>query len=532
MHKLPMLGSLWLLLPVAAQSPLTTTFASSTFLAATTGVTVYFDLNVRTAVQINQIDVNFFGAAGPQVRIEVWTRNGTHIGNNTSNVGWTQAGVSSTVTSNGRNVPTPMPFAAPIVLQPGVNGIAVQHFGAGAAYTAGTGVGNVFSSTAEMDFIQGGASNPPIFGGTQNAPRVMNCSIHYTPLGGFAAASTYGTGCGGVAEFASYYQNFPSRTFDLGGGSGVNSILHLRLSNGYLAVQGTGNWFVPQGPSLGLAGNTVSPAQALGFAFPTPSGNTSNNVWICDDGYLWLDSPGIADFTPAVNELLNQGARLAPCWMSLDPNLGAIHFDVDPSQGAAYVTWLGVAETGNPSATITMQVALFQNGDFEFRYGAESIGTLSNSFAMVGMSPGGGRLDPGNRDISASLPFQTMPDRVLPNLGLRTTGRPVLGTSIVLETVDLPAAAPLGVTIFSFTKNDPGLDLTGLGMPGCRQYVGLDASLLFLPAGGIGSQSFQVPNVAGFAGVSVKSQSAAFIPGFNPLGVISSNGIELLLNPL
>lgn len=532
MSRLAVLGSFWLLLPAAAQSPLTTTFVSSTFLAGTTGVTVYFDLNVRTAVQIQQIDVNFYGASGPQVYIDVWTRNGTHIGNNSTNSGWSRAGTSATVTSNGRNVPTPMTFASPIVLQPGVHGFAVQHFGAGAAYTAGTGVGNVYSSTAEMDFIQGGASNPPIFNGTQNAPRVMNCAIHYAPLGGFAASTSYGTGCGGVAEFSSYYENFPSRTFDLGGGSGVNSILHLRLGNGYLALPGTNNWFVPQSAPLGLGNGTVSAPQALGFSFPTPSGNVTSNVWICDDGYLWLDAAGIADFTPAVNELLTQGARLAPCWMSLDPNLGAIHFDSDPSQGVAYATWLAVAEQGTPSAAITMQVAMFQNGDFEFRYAAESVGALSNTFALVGMSPGGGRMDPGNRDISATLPFQTMPDRVLPNLALVTTGRPVLGTSIVLDTVDLPASAPLGVTIFSFTKHFPGLDLAGLGMPGCRQYVGLDASLLFLPTGGIGSQSFQVPNVAAFAGVTITSQSAAFVPGLNPLGVISSNGIELLLNPL
>ena len=71
----------------AAQSPLTTTFASSTFLAATTGVTVYFDLDVNVAVDVNQIDANFYGAAGPQVRIEVWGRTGTHVGNNTSNSG-------------------------------------------------------------------------------------------------------------------------------------------------------------------------------------------------------------------------------------------------------------------------------------------------------------------------------------------------------------------------------------------------------------------------------------------------------------
>ena len=187
-------------LPLAAQSPLTTTFVSSTFLAATTGVTVYFDLDVNTAIDVNQIDANFYGAAGPQVRIEVWGRVGTHVGFNTSAAGWTLLGVSNTVSSNGRDVATPCPFPTPFRLQPGVNGIAVQHFGAGAAYTAGTSVGAVYSQTSEVVFKQGGSSNPPIFGGTQNAPRVMNCSIHYVPVGGFASASDYGAGCGGAAE--------------------------------------------------------------------------------------------------------------------------------------------------------------------------------------------------------------------------------------------------------------------------------------------------------------------------------------------
>jgi hypothetical protein len=69
-------------------------------------------------------------------------------------------------------------------------------------------------------------------------------------------------------------------------------------------------------------------------------------------------------------------------------------------------------------------------------------------------------------------------------------------------------------------------------MPGGRQYIGLDATLLFLPTGGIANLSSQAPNVAAFASVTFKSQPAAFVTGLNPLGVISSNGIELLLNPL
>lgn len=532
MRRSTLLAAALLVQAAAAQSPLTTTFASSTFLAATTGVTVYFDLDVRAGVQINQMDVNFYGAAGPQVRIEIWVRNGTHVGNNSSNAGWTLAAVSSTVTSNGRNVPTPMPLPTPFTLQPGLHGIAVQHFGAGAAYTAGTGVGNIYSSTAEMDFRQGGASNPPIFVGTQNAPRVMNCSIHYQPLGGFAAATNYGTGCGGRADYESYYENFPTRTFDLGGTTAnPTTIQHLRTANGYLVVPGSSTWFQPTSAPLTLANESVSAAMPLGFTFVAPDGTPTTDVWICDNGYLWLGSAGIADFTPAVNELLTQGVRLAPCWMSLNPAVGSIHFDTDPLNSAAYVTWLQVGETGS-AATISMQVALFANGDFEFRYADETISTTGNTFALVGMSPGGGRMDPGNRDLSASMPFVTAPDLVTPDLGYAAAARPVLGTTIALDTTNIPANSPLGAAMFSLTKHLPGIDLTGLGMPGCSQYIGLDATAIFIPAAGTASTSFAVPSATSFIGVRVTTQAAAFAPGINPLGVISSNGIELVLDVL
>lgn len=517
-----------LLAPVAAQSPLTTTFASSTFLSATTGVTVYFDLNVRTGVSIGQMDVNFYGTGGAQARIEVWVRQGTHIGNNTSSAGWSLAGVSNTVTTSPRNTPTPCPFPVPFTLQPGVNGIAVQHFGAGAAYTAGTAVGAVYSSTAEMDFVQGGASNPPIFGGTQNAPRVMNCSIHYQLLGGFASATAYGAGCGGQSLFASYYENFPSGTFDLGGSAtAVNSIRHYAAGNQYIVVPGTGAWFTPVSAPLGLGNGAVSAPQPLGFTFTMPNGTPTNDIWICDDGYLWLNGAGIADFTPAVNELLAQGARIAPCWISLNPAVGSIHFDADPANGAAYATWLNVGEQGS-GATISMQVALFANGDVEFRYGPETLSTLGATFALVGMSPGGGRLDPGNRNIGSTMPFTLGPDQFQPSLALAASARPVLGTTFNLLTQNVPPNSSLGATVFSFTKYDPGLSLAPLGMPGCLQFCGTDASAVFLPAAGVGTQAVVIPNSPLLTGVRMLAQSAVVAPGSNLLGVVTSNGIELV----
>jgi hypothetical protein len=514
----------------AAQSPLTTTFVSSTFLAATTGVTVYFDLAVNTAVDVNRIDANFYGAAGPQVRLEVWGRNGTHIGNNSSNSGWTLLGVSSTVSSSGRDVPTQCPFPTPFRLLPGINGIAVQHFGAGAAYTAGTGVGQPFASTAEMTLLQGGSSNPPIFVGTQNAPRVMNCSIHYTPVGGFATASTYGQGCGGIAQYQSWYENFPAQTFDLGGtATTTRSILHVATATGYVVVPGTGQWFTPTSAALPLANDSVSGPHALGFTFAMPNAAPTPSVWVADDGYLWLQAGGIADFTPAVNELLTQGARMAPLWLSMNPS-GGIHFDLDPLGNVAYVTWLNVPATGAAGAAITMQVALFANGDFEFRYGPETVSTAGNTFALAGVSTGGGVLDPGNRDVSATLPFTLGPDLQVPNVAHAASARPVLGSTIQLQTTNAPAAAIVGLTFLSVTKIDPGIDLTALGMPGCRLYQNLDVALTTPLAAGSGSQPFPIPSSLALIGFLVATQAGVLHPPANALGLLSSNGVELRLD--
>ena len=64
----------------------------------------------------------------------------------------------------------------------------------------------------------------------------------------------------------------------------------------------------------------------------------------------------------------------------------------------------------------------------------------------------------------------------------------MLGTTISLDTSNVPVPGAIGVTIFSLTKHDPGIDLSGLGMPGCRQLLNLDASLVFFPVGGSASQ--------------------------------------------
>jgi hypothetical protein len=112
-------------------------------------------------------------------------------------------------------------------------------------------------------------------------------------------------------------------------------------------------------------------------------------------------------------------------------------------------------------------------------------------------------------------------------LSLGASPRPILGNTVVLTTTAIPAATQIGVTILSFTQFNPGLNLTPIGMAGCSQYTGLDVTLLFLPAGGTGSSSINIPTNASYSGMHVFSQAATFSSGFNTLGVVASNGLDL-----
>jgi hypothetical protein len=352
---------------------------------------------------------------------------------------------------------------------------------------------------------------------------------------GFATATPYGTGC--YDKAVSFYENFVgSNTFDLGSATSVNSIQMIPNGNGgYTVVPGGTTWWTPVGANLGLTDDSQSAALPMSFSFPYPGGSTSSII-VASNGVIGLTATGstLSGYpTPAV--FMTQGARLAPLWTDLDPGptgAGTIVFDDDSPNGVVYVTWTGVAvweaTPSSPRFLNTFQVAMHSNGLVEYRYQSCSAPATAGLNTMTGFTPGGTARDPGNRDISATLPFTTSTD--MNALALAASARPVLGASINLVTTNC-ATASVGANILSFTQHNPGLPLAGLGMPGCQQYVGLDAVSLFFPSGGTGSNSFSIPNNPAYAGMHVFSQSAAFVTGLNPLGVISSNGVDLLANP-
>jgi hypothetical protein len=117
-------------------------------------------------------------------------------------------------------------------------------------------------------------------------------------------------------------------------------------------------------------------------------------------------------------------------------------------------------------------------------------------------------------------------------LALAASPRPVVGSTVNLNTANVPANSGIGAVILSYTQHNPGLDLTGLGMAGCRQYVGLDATRFFFPSSGTGTVPLAVPNNPALSGLHLFTQSAAFSSGANVLGVVSSNGVDLRVGTL
>lgn len=86
---------------------------------------------------------------------------------------------------------------------------------------------------------------------------------------------------------------------------------------------------------------------------------------------------------------------------------------------------------------------------------------------------------------------------------------------------------------FSMSVNQlPGVDLTGLGMPGCRLFAGLDSITQFATPFLSASVPLALPNTPSLAGAEVISQSATLTPNLNAFGFAVSNGLLLLLGTL
>jgi hypothetical protein len=167
------------------------------------GGAIYFDINVLQSggITIQQIDTNT-AASGFTITLDVYTRAGTHVGNEGSLSGWTLVS-SGTGLAAGLNNPS-MINVSDFSLGLGVTGIALVAASNDWAhhYTNGTGSNQLYSNS-DVALSHGSATNAP-FDGITFTPRVWNGTLHYSvnelnPVPAPPAAILFAIGAVGLA---------------------------------------------------------------------------------------------------------------------------------------------------------------------------------------------------------------------------------------------------------------------------------------------------------------------------------------------
>lgn len=341
-----------------------------------------------------------------------------------------------------------------------------------------------------------------------------------------ASASVYGSGC--YTSYRSFYEQFPGAV-DLAGTASSTSTLAMAPNGaGYTVSAGPNAWFTPTSANLGLTDDSLSSARTLPFSFPFPGGSTTS-LRVCSNGFVWLNGTSTdTDYTPTVAELCANPARLAALWTDLNPaTAGTVHYDVDPSNSAVYCTWLAVPAYGSTgTAGNSFQIVLRSSGAVELRY-RQLASTPAG--ALVGWSPGNGAVEPPARDLSLAMPFATGADAA--GLTFTPNNRPVVGTTLQMTIGNIPAGTVFGGVFLGWSQVPAGIDLAGIGMPGCSRYCSQEFAYTVMAASPSHVFQFGVPAGATWHGIRMFAQAATLSTGFNSLGALSSNGIELLFNP-
>ena len=344
---------------------------------------------------------------------------------------------------------------------------------------------------------------------------ILVCEVQFSPGAGYAYSSAYGDGC--VQQYASFQESYAS--CDLSN----TSLTMQNIGTGYVCLPGTTPLYVPTSAPVAFGDDVVVPF-SLGWTLPYPGGTTTD-LYVSSNGFVHgaaNTNSGCCSFLSTL--FLTNGPCWSAKWRDLNPGAGgSVYLDTDPTTGTAYVTFDSVPDYGTTNLN-TFQYAFNANGTVELRFG-----TMAPTTGTTGWSPGANNLLPPSIDISAQAVIITEAADVSP-ITHNASARPVIGTTFALNTNNVPASSVIGATLFGLTQINPGLDLTSIGMPGCYQYVSIDASQVWLAAGGVGSTNFSIPNVAGLAGVEIKTQGAALVPGINALGALTTNGMKHVID--
>jgi hypothetical protein len=338
--------------------------------------------------------------------------------------------------------------------------------------------------------------------------------------------TAYGRGC---PQPPSFYEWFPlgSNPVDV-----ANTSIQFQPNGqgGWVALQGSGQFYGNFSNNLGIYQDQIARGISLPFTWPSPAGPT-NVIDVDISGCIYPVS-GVMQIsrnaaTPAV--FLSNPASLAVFWEELWAGtlLSGAFFDVDPNGQAAYVTWSGVNEAG-ASGSFTFQLALFPNGGFEYRYGS-----VANHLhdVLIGFTTGNYAADPGSRDLDA-LPWNTGGVGPALTLSAPSTSHPQVGSTFTMDVANVPASTAIAFMVLAFHRAN--IDLASLGGTGCTAFVdfltpGQSAVAAFAPTGATSQLNLPIPNNNGLLGFTVYLQAAMPGSASNALGIIFSNGGEMVI---
>ena len=338
---------------------------------------------------------------------------------------------------------------------------------------------------------------------------------------GLAAVRRSGDGC--VSGAVSYYEMFGSGSFDLAN----RAIRMTPNAGGYQVTAVTTPYTAPVGAGLALTDDDLSAAITLPFNFVFPGGST-NQIRICSNGFIHLNPFAIDDsYIPDVADALSGGPRLFPMWTDFEldgsTNVNNAFYNVDTPNNRVLITWRNVPEYGQSGTSNTLQVAIHATGVVDYIW--RNANTVSHQ-AFIGFSPGAGNRDPGSRDISGTLPFNTQSGDLQP-LTLDAS-LPRVGTTCNLLVSGIRPGSLGGVAIIGIEI--PGLELSFLDMPACFLYVNpIAVTLPFGTPSGTATVPIGIPNDLALSGVNVPVQTATVSPGVNVLGVATSNLAVLVI---
>ena len=424
-----------------------------------------------------------------------------------------------------------IPLTTPFVYDPVIGGdLTVDINIIGASWTGGTGVGmdsSILSGVSRVYTMGFSGGYLTTASGSKDLSGLL-CEFTYSPLQGYASVNFVGSGC--YDRASSFYETFPSGGFDLAGTAQAPNGLQLvpNSSGGWFVLPGATGWHTPTSQNLGLLDDGTVTIN-LPFAVNTPSGPKSA-ITISSNGFVWMGAGGAHGCCEGeASSLLQDAERLCALWQDLDPSLtGSIHFDYDASTQSAYVTWLAVPEWGHPASTNTFQIAFLAGGAAtELRW--QQCANLGHQ-TLVGWSQGNGARDGGPEDLSQPQPFTTEIDST--PVRLRMSPRPILGRIVTFGTLDIPAPSPFTLTLLDVQAVPTGVDLGLFGAPGCNAYTGFSAAALSFFAfvtNGTSSVNVLIPNAPAFQGLNFFAQSMSATPSANPLGVLVSNALDMVV---